>query len=71
MVTDLMDVSLSELWELVMDREAQRAAITHFKVPELENGTAKALNPGSLFLSPSGAELPLTTSVGHRVATGS
>ena len=26
-VTDLMDVSLSELWELVVDREAWRAAI--------------------------------------------
>ena len=26
-VTDLMDVSLSELWELVMDREAWRAEI--------------------------------------------
>ena len=26
-VTDLMDMSLSELWEMVMDREAWRAVI--------------------------------------------
>ena len=26
-ITDLMDVNLSELWELVMDREAWRAVI--------------------------------------------
>ena len=44
-ITDSMDVSLSELWEFVMDREAWRAAIHGVGRSSAEIGILRRLNP--------------------------
>ena len=43
-ITDLMDVSLSELWELVMDRKAWRAVI--YVVAKSRTQLLKEISPG-------------------------
>ena len=50
-ITDSMDVSLSELWELVMDREAGRAAVYGVTKSQMQLNDWTELTPSCSFHS--------------------
>ena len=57
-ITDLMDMSLSELQEMVMDREAWRAAIHGVAKSRTRLSDWTELNIGEAFHSPPDIYIP-------------